>query len=51
MAGATGLDYNAISAVFRLRRIPRSEWSSIFSDVQIMEEAALEFFREQTQES
>lgn len=42
MGGATGLDYTAVATTMRLCGIPRSKWTDLFADVQIMEQAALE---------
>lgn len=39
--GAIGLDYLAIPVTLRLRRVPKSSWPEIFSDLQILEDAAL----------
>lgn len=39
--GPTGLDYQALPVVFRIRRIPRADHGDIFSGVQVMERAAL----------
>lgn len=44
-AGPIGLDYAAIPAVLQLRRTPRAEWPELFSDLRIMEAAALEEMR------
>jgi hypothetical protein len=42
MAGAvTGLDYAAIPAVFALRGVPKKQWSALFSDLRVMEDAAI----------
>lgn len=51
MAGAqrTGLDYAAVETVLRLKRIPRQTWSERFADLQVMERAALEAWREEAQ--
>ncbi len=42
MGGITGLDYGALEAVLRVRRIPRAEWQEIWSGVRAMERAVLE---------
>lgn len=39
--GATGLDYNALPAIFDLLGIKKKERPQIFSDLQIMEYTAL----------
>ncbi|MFC0179005.1 DUF1799 domain-containing protein [Thorsellia kenyensis] len=39
--GATGLDYNALPAIFDLLGIKKKKRPQIFSDLQIMESAAL----------
>lgn len=45
MAGAaTGLDYAAIPAVFAMRGTPKKQWSGIFSDLRVMEDAAIDLF-------
>lgn len=45
-AERVGLDYPALEAVMRMRRIPRGRWPEVFEDVQAMEAAALEEFNE-----
>lgn len=45
MAGATGLDYNALPTVLRLGAIPRRGWPEIFESIRILEDAAMETMR------
>lgn len=45
-SGPTGLDYAALPAVFELLRIPRDERADVFDGLRVMEDAALELFRE-----
>lgn len=45
MAGATGLDYNAVPSVMRLLGVPKKLRTSVFDDLRIMEDAALETMR------
>ena len=42
MGGATGLDYTAVLASLRTLRFPRERSNEVFSDVRLMEAAALE---------
>lgn len=49
MAGATGLDYNALPAVLRMTQIPRSDWPEIFQSIRILEDAAMETMRKSKQ--
>lgn len=44
--GATGLDYAALPVVMKLRKVPKSDTSEIFDNIQIMERAALKGLRE-----
>jgi hypothetical protein len=37
-----GLDYGVIPAVLELAGVPREEWSDVFADLRVMEQAALE---------
>lgn len=39
--GPYGLDYGAIPDVLRLMAVPRGEWPGVFSDLRVMEDAAL----------
>jgi hypothetical protein len=45
-AGATGLDYSALPAVFRLMGVQRSRWTPIWDALRVMERAALEVMHE-----
>lgn len=45
MAGLIGLDYSALPAVLRLSGAPRSDWTGLFDDLQVLEGAALEQVR------
>ncbi|WP_292041438.1 DUF1799 domain-containing protein [Massilia sp. UBA6681] len=47
MAGATGLDYNAVPTVLRLQGVPRADWSQLFEDIRVMESAALPAMRQE----
>lgn len=47
MGGAVGLKYSALESVFRFTGLPRSEWSRVFDDVQVMERVALQYMRQQ----
>lgn len=49
MAGATGLDYNALPAVLRMTQIPRRQWPEIFQSIRILEDAAMETMRSSKQ--
>jgi len=40
--GPTGLDYNAIPLVLRMRGVARAEWPDLFDDLRVLEMAALE---------
>ena len=42
MAGATGLDYNALPAVLRLLRVSRADQAEVFDGIRTMEAAALD---------
>lgn len=46
MAGPTGLRYESIPVVLRMRGVPRSEWADVFNGLQVMEAEALRFFAE-----
>lgn len=41
MAGATGLDYNALPVVMRMGGISMKDQPDVFEDVRVMEDAAL----------
>lgn len=43
--GPTGLDYTALSTVMKFRGIKDDEACDVFSDIQVMESAALELFQ------
>lgn len=45
MAGATGLDYNAVFLVLNLKHPGREEQLQMFDDLQVMEAAAMEAMR------
>lgn len=48
MAGmVTGLDYAAIPAVFAIRGIPKKQWGSLFDDLRVMEDAAIDLLNKQ----
>lgn len=47
MAGATGLDYNAVPTVLRLQGVPRADWPQLFEDLRVMESAALQAMRQE----
>lgn len=40
-SGITGLDYNAIPVVLRIKDVPRSQWRDVFEDLRVLERAAL----------
>ncbi len=48
MAGATGLDYSALPAVMQLVGIPKAQQASVFDDLRVLEDAALEQMRKET---
>ncbi|WP_297111568.1 DUF1799 domain-containing protein [Tessaracoccus sp.] len=39
--GPTGLDYTAVLAVLRAKRLPRERADEMFADIRVMERAAL----------
>lgn len=42
MTGAKcGLDYAALPPIFAIRGVPKKQWSAIFDDVRVMEDAVL----------
>ena len=41
MSGATGLDYNALPAVFRMLAIPRKDWPDTFDCLRVLESEAM----------
>lgn len=46
MAGATGLDYNALPVVMRMVGVPQKDRFSVFEEVRTMEDSALETMRD-----
>lgn len=46
MAGPSGLRYESIPVVLRMRGVPRSEWQNVFQGLQVMEAEALKHFAE-----
>lgn len=46
VAGATGLDYNALPMVMRMVGVPVADRPDVFEDVRTMEDAALSLMRE-----
>jgi len=40
--GATGLDYNALPVVLRMKGIPRTDWPDIFESIRNLEDSALQ---------
>jgi hypothetical protein len=46
MGHITGLDYGAVREVMQLTSIARHRWRRLFSDIQTMEMAALEVFKQ-----
>lgn len=51
MAGATGLDYTALPAVMRLMGMPRADWPEAFDAIRVLEDEALNIFREERDKS
>ena len=49
VAGATGLDYSALPIVLSIRRIKAADREEVFSGLQVMEQAALEFIRKKAE--
>lgn len=47
MNGPTGLRYESLPMVLRMRQVPRAEWSGLFDQVRVMEAEALKYFAEQ----
>lgn len=45
MAGATGLDYTPLPVVMRHLRIPPADRDTVFDELRILEDAALETMR------
>lgn len=46
MGGPTGLRYESIPVVMRMRKIPRDDWPTLFEQVRVMESEALKYFAE-----
>jgi hypothetical protein len=46
MGGPTGIRYESIPTVLRLRAVPRGEWSLLFEQLRTMESEALKYFAE-----
>ena len=46
MAGPSGLRYETIPVVLRLRGVPRQDWPDIFDGLRVMEAEALKHFAE-----
>lgn len=46
MAGATGLDYNALPGVMRMIGVPAADRADVFEGLRVMEDAALSKMRE-----
>ncbi|PIT43408.1 DUF1799 domain-containing protein [Snodgrassella alvi] len=40
--GATGLDYSAVYALFKMHRIKKKRYKSLLADIAVMESAALD---------
>lgn len=51
MAGPTGLDYGALFPRMERLRLDDEAWESLFSDIQVMEAAALEQMAEDREEA
>lgn len=45
-AGPTGLDYNVLPALMRMKSIPRGEWPATLEAIQVMEDKALSIMHE-----
>ncbi len=41
MNGAVGLDYQPLPFIFRMLKIPKSEWGQVLDDMRVIELAAL----------
>jgi hypothetical protein len=48
MGGVVGLDYSAIAPVLELSGIPREQWTDVFADLRVMEQAALQSMRDRS---
>lgn len=47
MSGATGMDYSVLPEMWRRMRVPVDERDQVFSDLQVMEAAALAAMHEE----
>lgn len=47
-AGPTGLDYNVLPALMRMKAIPRSDWPATLENIQVMEDKALSIMHEKS---
>lgn len=45
MAGMVGLDYGVLPTVFRMRGVPRKDWTEMFDLIRVMEDAAMKEMR------
>lgn len=45
-AGPTGIDYNVLPPLFRMKGIPRKEWPDVLEAIQVMEDKALSIMHE-----
>lgn len=45
-SGPTGLDYNVMPALMRMKGITRSEWPATLENIQVMEDKALSIMHE-----
>lgn len=45
--GPIGMDYNVLPSVFRLQRVRREIWPSVFDDVRTVESVALQAMNEE----
>ena len=46
MHGPTGLRYESVPVVLRIRGVPRAEWAEVFEGIRVMEAEALRYFAE-----
>lgn len=46
MGGPTGLRYESIPVVLRMRQVPRADWPRLFEQVRVMESESLKYFAE-----
>jgi len=44
MHGPTGLRYESVPVVMRIRGVPRAEWAEVFEGIRVMEAEALRYF-------